>query len=77
VAIIGSGPAGLTVASELGRYGFTVDIYEALHEFGGVLTYGIPEFRLPKSIVKKEIAALEKTRCAIFQEYTSWIRYIR
>lgn len=67
VAIIGSGPAGLTVASELGRYGFTVDIYEALHEFGGVLTYGIPEFRLPKSIVKKEIAALEKLDVRFFK----------
>ncbi|MFN4224465.1 MAG: NADPH-dependent glutamate synthase, partial [Fervidobacterium nodosum] len=60
VAIIGSGPAGLTVASELGKRGYQIDIYEALHEFGGVLVYGIPEFRLPKSIVKKEIFDLEK-----------------
>ncbi|ABS60149.1 NADPH-dependent glutamate synthase [Fervidobacterium nodosum] len=60
VAIIGSGPAGLTVASELGKRGYQIDIYEALHEFGGVLIYGIPEFRLPKSIVKKEIFDLEK-----------------
>lgn len=55
VAIIGSGPAGLTAAGELARMGYNVVIFEALHEAGGVLTYGIPEFRLPKSIVKKEI----------------------
>lgn len=67
IAIIGSGPSGLTVASELGKYGYNVDIYEALHEFGGVLTYGIPEFRLPKSIVKKEIAALEKLGVKFFK----------
>ncbi len=54
-AIIGSGPSGLTCASELEKAGFSVTIFEALHEAGGVLTYGIPEFRLPKSIVKKEI----------------------
>ncbi|MEJ5256632.1 MAG: NADPH-dependent glutamate synthase [Fervidobacterium sp.] len=59
VAVIGSGPAGLTVASELGKLGISVDIYEALHEFGGVLVYGIPEFRLPKKIVGKEISHLE------------------
>ncbi|MGC8903356.1 MAG: NADPH-dependent glutamate synthase [Fervidobacterium sp.] len=60
VAIIGSGPSGLTVASELGKKGYTVDVYEALHELGGVLVYGIPEFRLPKSIVLREISNLEK-----------------
>lgn len=60
VAVIGSGPAGLTVASELGKRGILVDVYEALHEFGGVLVYGIPEFRLPKKIVMKEINTLEK-----------------
>lgn len=60
VAIVGSGPAGLTVASELGKIGISVDMYEALHEFGGVLVYGIPEFRLPKEIVKIEIKALEE-----------------
>ncbi len=60
IAIIGSGPAGLTVASELGKRGYQIDIYEALHEFGGVLVYGIPEFRLPKAIVKKEILDLER-----------------
>lgn len=60
VAIVGSGPAGLTCAGELVKEGFDVTIFEALHETGGVLVYGIPEFRLPKSIVKKEIEYLEK-----------------
>jgi len=60
VAIIGSGPAGLTCASELAKYGVKVTIFEALHLPGGVLTYGIPEFRLPKSIVFKEINFLKK-----------------
>ena len=55
VAIAGSGPAGLTVAADLARMGHKVTIYEALHEAGGVLVYGIPEFRLPKSIVKREV----------------------
>jgi glutamate synthase (NADPH/NADH) small chain len=60
VAIIGSGPAGLTCAGELIKEGFDVTIFEALHEAGGVLVYGIPEFRLPKDIVKQEINYLEK-----------------
>ena len=55
VAIIGSGPAGISNAVSLRRMGYTVDIYEALHEFGGVLQYGIPDFRLPKDIVNAEI----------------------
>lgn len=55
VAIVGSGPAGIACAVSLRRLGYSVDIYEALHEFGGVLQYGIPEFRLPKSIVSTEI----------------------
>ncbi|MBR6469970.1 MAG: NADPH-dependent glutamate synthase, partial [Lachnospiraceae bacterium] len=56
VAVIGSGPAGLTCAGELARMGYNVTIFEALHEPGGVLVYGIPEFRLPKSeVVAKEI----------------------
>lgn len=56
VAVIGSGPAGLTCAGDLAKYGYKVTIFEALHEPGGVLVYGIPEFRLPKEdIVKKEI----------------------
>ncbi len=61
VAVIGSGPSGLTCAGELAKKGYSVTVFEALHEFGGVLTYGIPEFRLPKGkIVKKEIEKLEK-----------------
>jgi len=55
IAIVGSGPAGLTVAADLAKLGHDVVIYEALHEPGGVLMYGIPEFRLPKDIVKAEI----------------------
>jgi len=60
VAVIGSGPAGLTCAGDLVKNGFDVTIFEALHESGGVLVYGIPEFRLPKDIVKQEIEYLEK-----------------
>lgn len=55
VAVVGSGPAGLTVAADLGRLGHAVTVMEALHIPGGVLVYGIPEFRLPKSIVQREI----------------------
>lgn len=55
IAIVGSGPAGLTCAADLALMGYEATIFEALHEAGGVLTYGIPEFRLPKSIVKKEV----------------------
>lgn len=60
VAIVGSGPAGLTAASELAKRGYSVTIYEALHKPGGVLTYGIPEFRLPKNIVYKECDYVKK-----------------
>ncbi len=60
VAVIGSGPAGLTCAGELARMGYDVTIFEALHVAGGVLSYGIPEFRLPKEIVRKEVENLEK-----------------
>ncbi len=59
IGVIGSGPAGLTAAVELAKEGFDVDVFEALHEAGGVLVYGIPEFRLPKDIVKNEISLLE------------------
>ncbi len=58
VAVVGSGPAGLTCASDLAKAGVNVTIYEALHEVGGVLIYGIPEFRLPKDLVRKEIDKL-------------------
>ena len=60
VAVVGSGPAGLSCAGSLAKEGFNVTIYEVLHKAGGVLTYGIPEFRLPKSIVKKEVEKLKK-----------------
>jgi glutamate synthase (NADPH/NADH) small chain len=60
VAIVGSGPAGLTAAGQLTRLGHDVTIFEALHEPGGVLVYGIPEFRLPKSIVHAEVDTLRK-----------------
>ncbi len=59
VAIVGSGPAGLTCAGELAKRGVQVRVFEALHEVGGVLVYGIPEFRLPKALVKKEVSAIE------------------
>jgi glutamate synthase (NADPH/NADH) small chain len=55
VAVVGSGPAGITCAGELARKGFEVTIFEALHKAGGVLSYGIPEFRLPKDLVAKEL----------------------
>ncbi|MGA9596688.1 MAG: NADPH-dependent glutamate synthase [Acidimicrobiia bacterium] len=60
VAIVGSGPSGLACAGDLIQSGHTVTVYEALHEPGGVLVYGIPEFRLPKEIVSAEIAGLEE-----------------
>ena len=60
VAIVGAGPAGLTVAADLIKLGHEVTIFEALHKPGGVLTYGIPEFRLPKKIVEAEAAYIEK-----------------
>ena len=59
VAIIGSGPAGLTCAGDLAKKGYEVTVFEALHLAGGVLVYGIPEFRLPKAIVQKEIDGLK------------------
>jgi len=60
VAVVGSGPAGLTVAADLSRLGYSVTLFEALHEPGGVLLYGIPEFRLPNSIVRKEVEAIRR-----------------
>jgi len=60
VAVIGAGPAGLTVAGELSKKGHEVTVFEALHKAGGVLVYGIPEFRLPKSIVQREVDYVAK-----------------
>ena len=59
VAIVGSGPSGLTCAGDLAKKGYAVTVYEALHTAGGVLVYGIPEFRLPKRIVAKEVETLK------------------
>lgn len=76
VAVVGSGPAGLTVAADLTKMGHGVTIFEALHKPGGVLVYGIPEFRLPKSIVEREIDGLKrlgvdiKTNHVIGQTFT-------
>ncbi len=61
IAVVGAGPGGLTAAGEMARRGHEVTIYEALHKPGGVLVYGIPEFRLPKKIVEEEVARLEKS----------------
>jgi len=60
MAVVGSGPAGLTVAGELAKFGYDVTVFEALHDLGGVLKYGIPEFRLPKSIVDFEINTIKQ-----------------
>ncbi len=59
VAVVGAGPAGLTAAGELAKKGYAVSVFEALHRSGGVLVYGIPEFRLPKAIVEQEISNLQ------------------
>ncbi|ADV43466.1 bifunctional dihydroorotate dehydrogenase B NAD binding subunit/NADPH-dependent glutamate synthase [Bacteroides helcogenes] len=60
IAVVGSGPAGLSFAGDMVKYGYDVTVFEALHEIGGVLKYGIPEFRLPNKIVDVEINNLEK-----------------
>lgn len=60
VAVVGSGPSGLTCAGDLAKKGYKVTVFEALHLAGGVLVYGIPEFRLPKEIVRKEVETLKK-----------------
>ena len=60
IAVVGSGPAGLTCAGDLARMGYDVTVFELFHKAGGVLVYGIPEFRLPKDIVAREVANLEK-----------------
>ncbi len=60
IAVVGSGPAGLSFAGDMAKFGYDVTVYEALHEIGGVLKYGIPEFRLPNRIVDVEIDILEK-----------------
>jgi len=69
IAVVGSGPAGLAVAGDLAKMGYRVTIFEALHEPGGVLIYGIPEFRLPKSIVAKEIDYLKTLGVEIVTDF--------
>jgi glutamate synthase (NADPH/NADH) small chain len=69
VAVVGSGPAGLVCAGELVKAGFDVTVFEALHEAGGVLVYGIPEFRLPKAIVKSEVEYLEALGVKIVKNF--------
>lgn len=69
VGIIGSGPAGLTCAADLAKHGYDVTLFEALHLLGGVLVYGIPEFRLPKSIVKYEVEEIKKLGVKIITDY--------
>jgi glutamate synthase (NADPH/NADH) small chain len=69
VAVVGSGPAGLTCAGDLALAGYDVTIFESLHEAGGVLIYGSPEFRLPKEIVKKEVERLENMGITIKKDY--------
>ena len=69
IVIVGAGPAGITAAADLVRLGHKVDMFEALHEPGGVLVYGIPEFRLPKSIVFREINYLERLGVRIFKNH--------
>lgn len=69
VAVIGAGPSGLTCASDLARMGYKVTVFEALHKSGGVLTYGIPEFRLPKDIVMNEVAEIAANGVEIKHNY--------
>jgi len=68
-AVIGSGPAGLTCAGELAKLGYKVTIFEALHKAGGVLIYGIPEFRLPKSVVEREIEYVKSMGVEIILDF--------
>lgn len=69
VAVVGSGPAGLTVAADLARLGHRVTLFEALHEAGGVLVYGIPEFRLPKAIVRREVEYVCSLGVELIKDY--------
>ncbi|MEA1939145.1 MAG: NADPH-dependent glutamate synthase [Candidatus Caldatribacteriota bacterium] len=69
IGIIGSGPAGLTCAADLAKLGYEVTLFEALHLLGGVLVYGIPEFRLPKAIVKYEVDEIKKLGVKIVTDY--------
>lgn len=70
IAVVGSGPAGLTVAADLQKLGYSMEIFESLHESGGVLMYGIPEFRLPKEIVQAEIDYVKRLGVKIHLDST-------
>ena len=69
IAIVGSGPAGITVANDLVLLGYEITMFEALHEAGGVLTYGIPEFRLPKAIVKREVEYVKSLGVKLYLDF--------
>jgi len=69
IAVVGSGPAGLTAAADLAKMGHSVTIFEALHEAGGVLIYGIPEFRLPKEIVRAEVEYVKKLGVTVLLDH--------
>lgn len=69
IAVVGSGPAGITVANDLALLGHDVTVFEALHDAGGVLTYGIPEFRLPKAIVKREVEYVKSLGVKLYVDY--------
>ena len=69
VAVVGAGPAGITVAGEMARWGHEVVMFEALHLAGGVLMYGIPQFRLPKEIVQYEVNSLKRMGVTIHTDY--------
>jgi glutamate synthase (NADPH/NADH) small chain len=69
IAVVGSGPAGITVANDLALLGYEITMFEALHEAGGVLTYGIPEFRLPKAIVKREVQYVKSLGVKLYLDF--------
>jgi len=69
IAVVGSGPAGITVANDLALLGYEITMFEALHEAGGVLTYGIPEFRLPKAIVKREVEYVKSLGVKLYLDF--------
>jgi glutamate synthase (NADPH/NADH) small chain len=69
IAVVGSGPAGITVANDLALLGYEITMFEALHEAGGVLTYGIPEFRLPKAIVKREVEYVRSLGVKLYLDF--------
>jgi len=69
VAVVGSGPAGLSCAADLAKMGYHVTLFEALHKLGGVLVYGIPEFRLPKTIVEYEVNEIKKIGVQVITDY--------